>query len=292
MNHEPEDVIAAGDGRGVRRTTRFFAAIVAGLTAAAAAVAFSAHKTDTGPGAIRRATPDEAAILVLVRGIGLCSGAPINGTNLVATAAHCLIDPATGEVSNRVDLRVERGDVRYDIQAVLVDTSVSLRDEDGGVRPDRDGALLVMREPIPGPGVDLVDTGDRIEDVVLIGYQPVGANKTFVRPATYQGRRAADDASILLARTAAACRARWEDVTHRDQTLILPCGMIPGASGGPVIGHGRNSSRLVGILSSVNRDLTRNGVTPVNALLGLLDDVDRYTHTVEKPVHDPNAALR
>lgn len=290
MNHGPDDVVA---GHGPRRaTTGVLAVIIAGLTAVAAAVAFSAHDADTGPGAIRRATPDEAAVLVLVRGVGLCSGAPINGTNLVATAAHCLLDPVTGKVSDRVDLRVERGDVRYDIEAVIVDTSVSLRDDDGGVRPDRDGALLVMREPVPGPGVDLVDTGDRIEDVVLIGYQPVGANGTFARPATYQGRRAADDASILLARTAAACRVRWKDVARRDQALILPCGMIPGASGGPVIGHGKDGNRLVGILSSVNHDLTRNGITPVNVLLGLLADADRYTNTVEKPVHDPDATLR
>lgn len=288
MNHVPDDVAT---GRSPRRTTTgILAMVITGLTAAAAAVAFSAH--DAEPGAIRRATPDEAAVLVLVRGVGLCSGAPISGTNLVATAAHCLLDPNTGKVSDRVDLRVERGDVRYDIESVIVDTSVSLRDGDGGVRPDRDGALLVMREPVPGPGVDLVDTWDRIEDVVIVGYQPVGANGTFSRPATYQGRRAADDASILLARTAAACRARWKDAIRSDRALVLPCGMIPGASGGPVIEHGKDGNRLVGILSSVNYDLTRNGITPVNVLLGLLADTDRYTNTIEKPVYNPDARLR
>jgi hypothetical protein len=277
-------------GRARRNTpTRISVAVLAVLAATAVVLKTNLAAGDENVGPVR-ATAAEESLLVLVRGVGLCSGAPVLGTNLVVTAAHCLIDPVTGGVSNRLDLRVERGNVRYDIEAVLIDP-VTTTPGERGIRPDRDGAILVMREPVPGPGVSLDDRPNGpVGSVAIVGYQPLGENGTFSRPDNYLARDSATNA--LMARAAATCHAPWEDVVIRKGALIVPCGMIPGGSGGPVIGYGPGGETLLGVLSSVDLDLAHNGVTPVSELRRLLADRERYTIELDRPNPDGETRLR
>lgn len=228
---------------------------------------------------IRRATAAEAELLVTVRGVGICSGAPIDGTRMVVTAAHCLLDPRTGDVSMRHDLRVERDGIRYDIEAIIVDPASTVET----VIPARDAAVLILRETVHGPGVrlhlapqeTLRETGDA-RDVVLIGNQPVDANGAFHRGRTYHERKAVEGGSpgaVYIGHVPAACDAAA--TTPRRGFLTYPCGMVPGGSGGPVIE--RDTNTLVGIVSSVNRTLTWNGVTPVAEIRRLIEREERFT---------------
>lgn len=228
-----------------------------------------------GGAALRRADSDEASLLVMVRGVGICSGAPIAGTLMVVTAAHCLLDPRTGEVSTRHDLRVERDTVRYDIAGVVLDPSSTLSE----VRPEKDAAIIMLESPVEGPGVVLPDiptpyAARRDPELrstvaaVLVGYQPVDSTGRLYRGTEYG--QPPDEAGPLVGHVALACHATAEPRPGYD---VYPCGMVKGGSGGPVVSpEGRV---LLGIVSSVNRSLTRNGVTPVAEVLRLLVEADR-----------------
>lgn len=232
---------------------------------------------------IRRAEPHEAELIVTVRGVGICSGAPIEHTRMVVTAAHCLLDPRTGDVSTRHDLRVERDGIRYDIETIIIDPASTVEQ----VIPARDAAVLVLSTRVHGPGVDLrrqpaetrshatgQDAGDR--GVVLIGNQPVDTTGRFHRGREYHDRKAVDGGSpgaVYIGHVPAACDA--SDTTERKGFLTYRCGMVPGGSGGPVLE--RDTNTLVGIISSVNRTLTWNGVTPVEEILRLIERAERFT---------------
>jgi hypothetical protein len=243
---------------------------------------------------IRRATPEETGLVVTVRGVGICTGAPLEGTRLVVTAAHCLLDRGTGEVSTRHDLRVERDGVRYDVESVIVDPSSTV----GRVEPARDAAILVLRSRIHGPGVRIGSVGTRnvvrtpvVDEIssgraVLIGHQPVDLEGRFHRGKEYHDRGTLEGAStgaVYVGHVTAACDAFTHE--QRDGFLLYPCGMVPGGSGGPVLARGTN--RLLGVISSVNRTLTWNGVTPVDEILRLLEREERFTVTLSE---DPAVA--
>ena len=232
---------------------------------------------------LRRATPAEADILVTVRGVGICSGAPVSGTRMVVTAAHCLLDTRTGTLSTRHDLRVEREGVRYDIEAVIFDPNAATRP----LRPAADAAILLMRTRIPGPGVNLPRGRVDDSDAVLIGLQPVGPDGAFQRGTTYHTRRTPDGASpgaLYTAHVPAACDAGPARVARGFATYR--CGMVPGGSGGPVLAAG--TTNLVGIISSVDRELTRNGVAPTSAILELLEHAETLTIRPDTPALETN----
>lgn len=225
---------------------------------------------------IRRAAPAESALLVTVRGVGICSGAPIEHTRLVVTAAHCLLDPRTGQISTRHDLRVERDGVRYDIEAIIIDPASTVET----VVPARDGAVLVLTATVTGPGVRLpreaAEPGTTTHRAVIIGNQPVDTTGAFHRGREYHDRSTVEGASpgaTYVGHVPAACDVG--EPLQRNGFLVYPCGMVPGGSGGPVVERGENT--LIGVVSSVNRTLTRNGIVPVDEILRLLGRADRFT---------------
>ena len=239
----------------------------------------SVDRTETSP--IRRATSTETDLLVTVRGVGICSGAPIENTRMVVTAAHCLLDPRTGSISTRHDLRVERDGIRYDIEAIIIDPASTIDD----VVPARDAAVLLLRTEVHGKGVSL-SRGEPVNaqrgthraryGVVLIGHQPVGINGKFHRGRAYDEPAkllGASPGATYIGHTPAACDAA--DSSLRDGFHVYLCGMVPGGSGGPVVRRGSNT--LIGIISSVNRRLTWNGVTPVEEIHRLIDREENFT---------------
>jgi hypothetical protein len=84
---------------------------------------------------------DLADVIVRVRGGAACSGTPITGTNLVVTAAHCVLD-ADGAVAR--SRTVLRDGVEYQPLSVLVNPAYH-----NSPSPLLDAAVLVM-ESFPG----------------------------------------------------------------------------------------------------------------------------------------------
>ena len=59
---------------------------------------------------------------------------------------------------------------------------------------------------------------------------------------------------------------------------MMPCGLVPGASGGGLYTEVNGEIELVGILSTVTADHTANGIVPLASLQELLNNPERYTH--------------
>ena len=62
--------------------------------------------------------------------------------------------------------------------------------------------------------------------------------------------------------------------------MKVPCGLIPGASGGGLFVERNGKQILVGITSTVAADLTYNGLVPLAVLHDLLNNSAAYTHTL------------
>ena len=60
--------------------------------------------------------------------------------------------------------------------------------------------------------------------------------------------------------------------------MRVPCGLIPGASGGGLFATHGDAIELVGIVSTVSADITHNGVVPMASLLELLEHQADYLH--------------
>jgi hypothetical protein len=214
---------------------------------------------------IRLASDEESGYLVTVHGprSGFCSGAPITGTNLVVTAAHCVVVRDPDAVGTRYNLRVERSGVRYEVLEVYADMSW-----EEGWKPEDDVAVLVMEYPIPGPGLALAEAFEPAA-ATLVGFQPA-SNGAWLRGLDY-------DSHIDTVRTTnhanapAACSIiATSFVQSKYGHWWVPCGMVPGVSGGPLVVAGVSGPTLIGVSSSVDFDLEFNGVAPVEKVQYLL----------------------
>jgi len=76
--------------------------------------------------------------------------------------------------------------------------------------------------------------------------------------------------------------------------MDIPCGLLPGASGGGVFIELDGTIVLVGIVSTVSVDVSSNGVVPLESLHQLLRDPARYRHdvAVTRRVGDPGRVVR
>jgi len=236
----------------------------------------STHPT----GIIRPATATESAFLVKVRGPGLCSGAPIEGTKLVVTAAHCVVEQYTNKIGALYDLRVERDGIRYDISEVLVDTV-----QTGRFNPAVDVAILVLHEPVEGPKLLLADSFTPEETATLIGYQPSSSNGSWLRGSTYSSHqdRMSSDLKNHVPMPAACSLSDTDFKWSKNHHWWISCGMVPGASGGPLVKPTPSGPALVGVTSSVDFELKFNGVAPVSKIHSLLANRDAYRKVLDGP---------
>jgi hypothetical protein len=231
------------------------------------------HQPDSP--APRRIAGDVADVLVRIRGGSVCSGTPITGTRIVVTAAHCVLAP-DGTVASRT---VIRDGVEYPAVAVLVD----VRRHDTPTAA-LDAAVLVMSNPIPGPSATL---GTRIPSaggVTLAGFQPIDSDGSLLRgsnPHNLPVPAAAKQGhgGVVEIETApAGCHNDVATIEVTAASVWVPCGLIPGASGGGLFATHGDTVELVGILSSVSADITHNGVVPMASLLELLEHPADYLH--------------
>ncbi len=248
-----------------------------------ASILFNFTSTESAPDKteLRFATSLESSILVRVRGQGICTGTPITGTLYVVTAAHCIVDKRTWEFTTRYDVRVEYNDKRYDVTSVLVD--VEAYPQDGQLYSNRDVAVLILREQIPGVGAYLGEDSLIENGATLVGYQSTSSIESFYRPKDYASlKQGKNNVGVIpLASAPAACSIRREDIEIRKGFWSVPCGMIPGGSGGPMIVSTANDLYIVGVLSSVNASLSSNGIAPVSAVRALIANPAKYTHSYE-----------
>jgi len=78
--------------------------------------------------------------------------------------------------------------------------------------------------------------------------------------------------------SAAGCVVSVDALKVSATRVTVPCGLIPGASGGPLFAEVDGKLVLVGILSTVTADLAANGIVPLAALQELLQHPEQYAH--------------
>jgi hypothetical protein len=191
------------------------------------------------------------------------------------TAAHCVL-ASDGTVASRTVLR---DGVEYRVATVLVD--VRYHDTPTAAL---DAAVLVMSDPIPGPSATLGTGMPSAGGVTLAGFQPIDSDGTLLRgsnphnlPVPAAARYGHGD--VVEIKTApAGCHNDVATIEVTAAWLRVPCGLIPGASGGGLFATHGDTVELVGILSSVSADITHNGVVPMASLLELLEHQADYLH--------------
>jgi hypothetical protein len=201
-----------------------------------------------------------------------------------------VLDKKTWEFTNRYDVRVEYNDQRFDVDHVLVD--VDAHPHDGLMHPEVDVAVLVLRTEIPGVGVELGTDEGAMSGATLVAFQSLSTKDSFFRPNDYKDLKSPKGSStsgiVTVAAAPAACTVSAPEIEVRDAGyLSIPCGMIPGGSGGPMVVKHAGKFILVGVLSTVNFELTKNGIAPVSAVARLLENPEKYRHDFALP--DPSS---
>jgi hypothetical protein len=218
-----------------------------------------------------------ADTVVRIRGGAVCSGTPITGTNLVVTAAHCVLD-ADGEVA--AGRTVVRDGVEYEATSVLVDRAYHATPN-----PNLDAAILVMDQVIPGASATLANTLLEAGSVTLVGFQPLDTDGTLLRGTNPHDRAHPQGSSggvVEISTAPAGCVGEAAQLQVAPTEVRMQCGLIPGASGGGLFATVDGAPVLIGIISTVSSDLTMNGLVPLTAVHELLDHAELYTH--EMPV--------
>jgi hypothetical protein len=278
-------------GAGPRLESRQGAASAPAAIVSEAAAPVAAAPVAEAPVAPRRLTGGVADVIVRIRGGAVCSGTPITGTAIVVTAAHCVLD-RDGSVGGRT---VVRDGVEYRAIAVLVDVTYHATPLTA-----LDAAVLLMDRPIPGPSATLGSGVPATGSVTLAGYQGIDSDGTLLRgtdPHNTPLPKSARDGAGGLVEIETAPAGCENDVAAVEVTvawLRVPCGLIPGASGGGLFastGDTPGSIELVGVLSTVSPDIRHNGVVPLSSLMELLENQADYLHV---PADDsqPRATVR
>jgi hypothetical protein len=224
-----------------------------------------------GPRVVHGAIAD---VLVRVQGGQLCSGTPITGTVYVVTAAHCVLDQDGGSPPRTV----VRDGVTYSATAVLVDDRYL--DEP---RAQLDAAVLVMDQVVPGASATIGSGVPTSGAVTIAGYQSLDSDGTLLRgedPYDVAVPKGATGTLIEIASAPAGCTVPVGSLSVLGGRVDVPCGLIPGASGGGMFADVNGTIVLIGIVSTVTFDLSVNGIVPLESLLQLLRHPERYRHQV------------
>ena len=222
---------------------------------------------------------DVADLMVHVRGGAVCTGTPIAETRYVVTAAHCVLD-LDGNPGART---VVRGADQYDAVAVLVDTTYF---DHPSARLD--AAVLVLDRPLPGPAAGLGDQLPADGTLTVAGYQPLDSDGTLLRGTNPDNRPLPTDSTgsvIVIQAAPAGCVVRAADIRESSESVSVPCGLIPGASGGGLYATTPDGITLLGIVSTVSHDLTHNGIVPLTSLRDLLTHTDTYRYDIGEASH-------
>lgn len=224
---------------------------------------------------------DDAVADAIVRLAGpVCTGTPITATVIVITAAHCVLT-TRGEVTQRT---VVRNGIRYPAVAVLVNTEYA-----DHPREEIDAAVLIMAQVIPGPSAQLGIALPTSGEVALAGFQPIDSDGSLLRghgPDDHPRPKGATGTQISNPYEPAGCVVSVDALKVSAARVTVPCGLIPGASGGPLFTEVDGRLVLVGILSTVTADQSTNFIVPLAAVHELLAHPELYAHGFSaQPVH-------
>jgi hypothetical protein len=188
-------------------------------------------------------------------GGGACSGVPVKGTQMVISAAHCLTDrKSTNELFPNLWIRDPGSGM---LLAAVVAVRFDHRHFDT-LEPRYDLAVLHTDRVWPS-GVDAVEPLRTPQDVTVHALQVVRAHGWYLVAGNEEERIAVME-----------CSARDLPVPAlKDGMFNLPCGLVPGASGSPVVADIDGSSTLVGVLSTVSSN-GDNGIGAADGLLPLI----------------------
>jgi hypothetical protein len=212
-------------------------------------------------------------VIVRVQGSAVCSGTPLTGTKFVVTAAHCVLDE-NGAVDGHT--KVLRYGVEYTPLSVLVNPEYH-----SSPSPLLDPAVLVMDQIITGPSATLADRFPTQGLVTVAGLQPLDTDGSLLRGTRPDNRPlpgGAEHGIFKIGAAAAGCVHLASEAELTDERVRVPCGLIPGASGGGLFVEHNGELILAGIISTVAGDLTYNGLVPLTALHQMLDNPIPYTH--------------
>jgi hypothetical protein len=223
-----------------------------------------------GPRLVHGAIAD---VLVRVQGAQVCSGTPITGTRAVVTAAHCVL-----ERDGNAAATVVRDGVTYSATAVLVDDRYL-----DHPTAQLDAAVLEMDQVVPGASATIGSAMPTTGSVTIAGFQSLDSDGTLLRgkhPHDVPVPRGATGPVIRIATAPAGCTVPSGSLSLPGSRVDVPCGLIPGASGGGMFANGDGTIMLVGIVSTVTFDLSVNGVAPLDTLHELLRHPETYRHEV------------
>ncbi len=173
---------------------------------------------------------------------------------------------------------VVRDDVVYEPVAILVDT-----DYHEHRTVELDVAVLVMEETIPGPSAKLGTAVPSSGDVTLAGLQPIDTDGTLLRgngPHDLPRPKSATGDVISIETRPAGCVESARSLEVQPHRVTVHCGLIPSSSGGGLFAEQDGEPVLVGVLSTVSADISRNGIVPLSSLHELLENQDEYRHPI------------
>jgi len=132
-----------------------------------------------------------------------------------------------------------------------------------------------MAEVISGPSARVGSAFPDSGQVTLAGFQPVDSDGTLLRGHRLNGHLASKGATP---NQPAGCVESVPSLEVSAARVMVPCGLVPGASGGGLFTEDDGELVLVGILSTVTSDRSTNGIVPLASLQKLLVHPDRYEH--------------
>lgn len=185
--------------------------------------------------------------------VTLCSGVPIAGTDLVATAAHCVATAEPGQ-----ELAIHWGNRVWTAVEVAWDPGYE------SPHPAHDAGVVKV--------APVHDT--RIGDTP--GAKPLAEVAFDLPQQVFSATVLAMQYPPGLARTTRAtvstCSVRAGTVVVADDHWRVPCNLQKGASGGPVVDDA--SGALLGVVATISDDGT-NGIAPLASLYVALGDAAR-----------------
>jgi hypothetical protein len=231
-----------------------------------------------------RATDDPGVVSVGIGAYGNCGGYPLMGTRYVITATHCVtVQTSKGRVVKELQI-AQDGEVIADATHVLLDVryfvdtdaayDVAVIETDTYFNFGANGFA-----PLPSTGSWSAYGLQRVGlDGVRLAADEIGPAvcEVYDCSAEPEVRRHQDRIARFERHVTAGCTGDIAGVEHRrDDAFNVDCGMVPGASGGPVVVRTDNGRiLLVGVVSTVNSALTYNGIAPAIRLEDLLGGAD------------------